>query len=67
MEVFVFNFNGGNRKVEWVEEDSHVAFLSKIRWWKRKCEAVYCHDATASSFVTKFREVKSLHIFTQLP
>jgi hypothetical protein len=25
-------------------------------WWKRKCEMVYCRDATASSFVPKVRD-----------
>jgi hypothetical protein len=28
-------------------------FWSKSIWWKRKCEAVQCHDAIASSFVAK--------------
>jgi hypothetical protein len=29
------------------------SFGKKTPWWKRKCEAVRCHDAAASSFVAK--------------
>jgi hypothetical protein len=32
-------------------DNSHVVFWSKIAWWKRKCETVCYHDATASSSV----------------
>jgi hypothetical protein len=28
-------------------------FWSKIPWWEKKCETVCCHEATASSFITK--------------
>jgi hypothetical protein len=44
---------GGHvRGVGWVGDES-CCFLSKIPWWKGKCETVRCCDATASSFVAK--------------
>jgi hypothetical protein len=46
-----FIFNLGNRKVEWVEDGSHV-FGKKNSIVKKE---VCCHDATASSFVAKVR------------
>jgi hypothetical protein len=36
-----------------VGDDSHVGFGKKFPGEKRKCEAVRCHDATASCFVVK--------------
>jgi hypothetical protein len=32
-----------------------LSFWSKTPWWKKKCEKVRRHDATASSFVAKVR------------
>jgi hypothetical protein len=37
---------------------------SKIPWWKRKCEMVCCHDATASSFVAKIQGKVFAHFHT---
>jgi hypothetical protein len=48
---------GGNRKVGWLGENSHVF------WWKIKWETVCYHDATARSFVAK---VRGKVIFTHL-
>jgi hypothetical protein len=50
---FSFVVNWGNRRVGWVGNDKHC-FWANIPWWKRKCEAVRCHDASAS-FVAKDR------------
>jgi hypothetical protein len=33
----------------------HVVFWSGRKWWQRKCETVHCHDAAASSFVTRIQ------------
>jgi hypothetical protein len=52
---FSFSFNRGNRNIRLVWNDSHVLFLSKIPWWRKKCETVSCPDATASSIVAKVR------------
>jgi hypothetical protein len=59
-QPFSFIFNRENREKfagvqvrqeGWVRDDSHIVFGKKIPWWKRKCETVCCHDATASSLV----------------
>jgi hypothetical protein len=49
-----FIFNWGNRKVEWVVDDSHTVFGQQFSRKKKKCEMVHCRDATVSSFVAKF-------------
>jgi hypothetical protein len=55
MAAFQFYFQSGKqRREEWARDDSHVV-SAKIPWWKRKCETVCCHDATASNFVGKVR------------
>jgi hypothetical protein len=54
MASFQFYLQLGKwRKVGWVGNDTHVFLFVKIPGWKRKCEMVRCHDATASSFVEK--------------
>jgi hypothetical protein len=58
--------SGKQRKVGWVGDESHVVFGKKFPGEKRKCETVFCHDATVSSFVAKV-QAKSLHILMQLP
>jgi hypothetical protein len=44
------------RKVSWVENDSHVNFGQKLL-----CEAVLCRDATASPFIAKVRDEVFAH------
>jgi hypothetical protein len=53
MAAFHFYLQSGKQKcgMGWGQQSS--CFWSKIPWWKKKCETVYCHDATGSSFVTK--------------
>jgi hypothetical protein len=54
MVAFQFYLQSGKqRKVGWVGDDSHVVFGKKFPGENRKCETVHCHDAAASSFVTK--------------
>jgi hypothetical protein len=56
MAAFRFYLQSGKQiKIGFVGDDSHVVFLKKNPWLKRKCETVRCRDATASSFVAKVR------------
>jgi hypothetical protein len=36
-----------------VGKQQSCCFWSKILWWKRNCETVRCHNATAISFIAK--------------
>jgi hypothetical protein len=46
-------FGRGNRKVGWVRTTVMLLLVNKFPGEKRKRKTVHCHDATASSFVTK--------------
>jgi hypothetical protein len=50
---FRFSSIGETEKSRAGGDDSHIVFGKKIPWLKRKCETVYCRDATASYFVAK--------------
>jgi hypothetical protein len=50
---FIFNLEDRGKSDGWRRQS--CCFWSKIPWWKRKCEGVSCRDATARSFVAKFR------------
>jgi hypothetical protein len=53
MTVFIFYLQSGKRrKVGWVGDDSHVVFGKKFPGEKGS-EMVHCHNAIASSLVTK--------------
>jgi hypothetical protein len=55
MAAFQFYLQSGRQKSRVGGEWHSHCFWSKIPWSKRKCETVCCHDAIASSSVSKVR------------
>jgi hypothetical protein len=64
MAAFQFHLQSGKQKKWGGWGTTDVLIFVKNSLVKRKYEPAYCHDATASSFVTKVRDEVFAHFHT---